>query len=379
MSSSTSPPAPPTAADLRAAFEVPSEPTVGLEEEVLVLDPVTLDLAPVAERVLAATGGDPRFKRELPAAQVEVLTPPAPSVGAAAAALAEGRAALVRAADGLARFAGAGAHPFSSPTGVLSEHERYAFTRAEYGPVARRQLVFGLHVHVAIRGAGRALAVYNAMRSYLPELAALGANAPFYDGGDSGLDSVRPKLSELLPRQGVPPPLSGFEELADAYRWVLRAGVVAGPAQWWWELRLHPVQATLEVRVPDAQATVADSAALGAVVHALAVRLAARHDAGELPGPAPAWRIEENRWSACRHGTRGRMADLHTGRPQPTDERLGALLEALEPHARVLGCAAELAAARALVQANGAARQREAAGGHGALGATAWLADRFVG
>ena len=379
MSPSASPHAPPTAADLRAAFEVPSEPTVGLEEEVLVLDPVTLDLAPVAERVLAAAGDDRRFQRELPAAQVEVLTHPAPTVGAAAAALAEGRAALVRAADGVARFAGAGAHPFSAPAGVLSDHERYAFTRAEYGPVARRQLVFGLHVHVAVRGADRALAVYNAMRSHLPDLAALGANAPFYDGADCGLDSVRPKLSELLPRQGVPPPLGGFEELADAYRWVLRAGVVAGPAQWWWELRLHPVLATLEVRVPDAQATVADSAALGAVVHALAAHLAARHDAGELPGPAPAWRIAENRWSACRHGTRGRMADLETGRPQPTDERLGALLDALEPHARARGCTAELASARGLAQANGAARQRDAAGSDGALGATAWLADRFAG
>src|SRR5688500_13513016 len=114
MSPSASEPGPPTAADLRAAFEAPSELTVGLEEEVLVLDPGTLDLAPLAEQVLAATGGDPRFKRELPAAQVEVLTPPAPTVGAAATALAEGRTALVRAADGLARFAGAGAHPFAA-------------------------------------------------------------------------------------------------------------------------------------------------------------------------------------------------------------------------------------------------------------------------
>src|SRR4051794_2574993 len=160
MSPSASPSAPPTAADLRAAFDASSELTVGLEEEILVLDPVTLDLAPVAEQVLAATGGDPRFKRELPAAQVEVLTAPAPTVGAAAAALAEARAALARAAAGLARFAGAGAHPFAAPAGVLSEHERYAFTRAEYGPVARHQLVFGLHVHVAVRGADRALAVY---------------------------------------------------------------------------------------------------------------------------------------------------------------------------------------------------------------------------
>jgi carboxylate-amine ligase len=371
--------APPTAADLRRAFDVPSDLTVGLEEEVMVLDPATLDLAPVAEAVLAAADGDPRFKRELPAAQLEILTAPAATVGAAAGALAQARAALVTAAGGLARFAGAGTHPFAAPQGVLSDHERYAFTRAEYGAVARRQLVFGLHVHVALRGADRAVAVYNALRSYLPELAALGANAPFYDGVDSGLDSVRPKLSELLPRQGVPPALRDLEELAEALRWTQAAGVVTGPAQWWWELRLHPLHATLEVRVPDAQATVADSAALGAVVHALVARLAARHDAGDLPGPALTWRIEENRWSACRHGTRGRMADLDTGRPHPTDERLGALLDELRPDAERLGCAEELAGAGRLVAANGAARQREAAGGDGALGAVAWLASRFAG
>jgi glutamate---cysteine ligase / carboxylate-amine ligase len=379
MSPSATPPAPPTADDLRRALDAPSALTVGLEEEILVLDPETLDLAPVAEDVLAATGGDARFKRELPAAQLEILTAPAATVGAAARELAEGRAALLAAAGGRARFAGAGAHPFAAPDGVLSGHERYAFTRAEFGPVARRQLVFGLHVHVAVRGADRALAVYNALRAYLPELAALGANAPFYDGKDSGLASVRPKLCELLPRQGVPPALRDLEELADAYRWTLEAGVLTGPAQWWWELRLHPLHATVEVRVPDAQATVADSAALGAVVHALVARLADRHDAGDLPGPAETWRIEENRWSACRHGTRGRMADLETGRSEPTDARLGALLDELEPDAERLGCAPELTAARALVQANGAARQREAAGGGGAVGATAWLADRFVG
>lgn len=373
------PPLLPTADSLRAAFDSSASLTVGLEEELMVLDPRSLDLAPIAPQVLAAVGDDPRFKRELPAAQVEIVGRPAATVAEAAADVAAGRSALVAATDGLARFAGGGVHPFAAAEGVLSEHERYAHTRREFGPVARRQLVFGLHVHVAVSGADRALAVHNALRSYLPEVAALGANAPFYEGRASGLDSVRPKLSELLPRQGVPPPLASLDELAAAYRWGLEAGVLASPAQWWWELRLHPVHATVEVRVPDTQATTADTAAVGAVVHALVMRLAERHDAGDLGAPAAGWRIEENRWSACRHGTRGTMADLDTGVPTPTADRLHALLDELGPAAARLGCARELGHARTLIAANGAQRQRAAAGAGGARASAAWLADRFLG
>ena len=372
-------PALPTADDLRAAFDAPASLTVGLEEELMVLDPGSLDLAPIAREVLAAVGADARFKRELPAAQVEIAGRPAATVAEAAADLTAARHALVEATDGLARFADAGVHPFAAGEGVLSGHERYAYTRREFGPVARRQLVFGLHVHVAVQGADRAVAVHNALRGHLPELAALGANAPFYEGRASGLDSVRPKLSELLPRQGVPPVIGSLDELAAAYHWGTEAGVLASPAQWWWELRLHPVHATVEVRVPDTQATTAETAALGAVVHALVARLAERHDTGDLSIPADGWRIEENRWSACRHGTRGTMADLRTGRATATAGRLHTLLDELEPTAARLGCTRELHDARGLVEANGAQRQRVAAAEGGARAAAAWLADRFLG
>jgi carboxylate-amine ligase len=368
----------PTAAGLRAAFERPGPPTVGLEEELMVLDPATLDLAPRAAEVLGALDGDPRFKLELPAAQLEIVTAPAPDVASAAAELAGARRTLAAALPGRARFAAAGVHPFAAPEGALNEGGRYDAIAAEYGPVARRQLVFGLHVHVAVRGAGRALAVHDALRSHLPELAALAANGPYHDGRDSGLASVRPKISEMLPRQGVPPALGSWEGLAAALSWGRRAGTQTAPAPtgWWWELRLHPAHGTVELRVPDAQATVADTAAVAAVAHALVVRLADRHEAGEVLPVHPTWRIEENRWSACRHGLAGTLADLDTGEPQPTRDRLERLLDDLAPTASRLGCSAELEAARGLLHANGAERQR-AAGGPRA--AAAWLAERFLG
>jgi carboxylate-amine ligase len=368
----------PTADTLRAAFERPGPPTVGLEEELMVLDPETLDLVPRAAEVLGALDGDPRFKLELPAAQLEIVTSPAPDVAGAAAELAGARRTLAAALPGRARFAAAGVHPFAAPEGTLNEGGRYDAIAAEYGPVARRQLVFGLHVHVAVRGADRALAVHDALRSHLPELAALAANGPYHDGRDSGLASVRPKISETLPRQGVPPAVGSWEGLAAALSWGMRAGTQIAPAPggWWWELRLHPAHGTVEVRVPDAQATVADTAAVAAVAHALAVHLADRHDAGEVLPVHPTWRIEENRWSACRHGLAGTLADLDTGMPQPTRERLERLLDDLAPTAARLDCSAELEAARGLLAANGAERQR-AAGGPRA--AAAWLAERFLG
>ena len=172
--------------------------------------------------------------------------------------------------------------------------------------------------------------------------------------------------------------LASWEELAGALRWGAAAGSVPEPRQWWWELRLHPSFGTVEVRVPDTQSTVGETAAVGAVVHALVHALAARHDAGEPLAAAPTWRIEENRWTACRHGLDGELADLETGERRPARARIGGLLDDLAPHATAVGCEAELEAARELVRANGAVRQRRLAAEAGMAGLTTWLADAFV-
>ncbi|MCW2993883.1 MAG: YbdK family carboxylate-amine ligase, partial [Conexibacter sp.] len=323
---------------LGAAFAEDRGLSIGLEEELMLLDPETLDLAPCAPAVLARLAGDARFKAELPAAQLEIVGRPAQTVPEAAAELRRARRDLARGAEGLARPAGAGVHPFASGIGVVSPGERYERIVGEFGGVVRRQLVFGLHVHVALSGPDRVLAVYNALREHLPALAALAGGSPFYEGRDTGLASVRPKLSELLPRQGIPPVLEDWGAFARALAWGRPAGAFAD-ARWWWEARPHPVHGTLEVRVPDTQATVADTAAVAAVVHALVSTLAERHDARELPAPAETWQIAENRWSACRHGVTGTWTDARTGAVTPMADHLHALLDDLGPAARRLGCA----------------------------------------
>jgi carboxylate-amine ligase len=364
----------PTAAELRAAFDSPAPFTVGLEEELMLLDPETLDLLPRAAEVVEAAD-DERVKLELPAAQLELTLPPARTVSEAVAALAAGRRDLTAAAAPVGRLAAAGVHPFADPLGELNPGPRYAKTEAEYGAIARRQLVCALQVHVAIGGADRSLAVYNGLRPWLPVVAALAANAPYHDGRDTGMASIRPTIGGLLPRQGIPPAISSWEAFADALRWGAASGAVPEPRRWWWELRPHPAYGTLEVRVPDAQATVRDAAAVTALVVSLAAHLADRHEEGAPVPSSDTWRLEENRWSAARWGLEAAMADLETGGRTPVRELLAGLLDTLGPTAARLGCAAELGGVRELMSANGADRQRDAGTPHAAA---AWLADAYA-
>ena len=369
---------PPTGAELRARFDAAPAYTIGIEDELMVLDPDTLELAPRGRDVLARLGGDPRFKLELPAAQLEILVGPSTTVSEASRDLYAARRDLVERAGGLARFAAAGFHPTSPAAGELNHTPRYEPVIGEYGPIVERQLVCALQVHVSVPGADRALAVYNAAREYLPWLAALAANAPFYEGCDSGLASVRPKIGDLLPRQGVPPVLESWEAYADALAWGARTGTFPDASSWWWELRPHPRFGTLELRVPDAQSSVTDAAAVAAVAQSLLAWLGDRYDQGESLSAAAAWRIEENRWSACRHGVEGQMADLRGRAVRPTRDCLRELIDALEPVAARLHASAELDQARELVVRNGAIAQRDVARRSGIRSVAGWLASQFL-
>jgi glutamate---cysteine ligase / carboxylate-amine ligase len=362
---------------LRARFDAAAPYTIGLEDELMVLDPDTLELTPRAQEVLTRVGEDPRFKLELPAAQLEIVVEPAATVLGAAGALLEARQDLVTRVGGAVRFAAAGFHPTSPSVGELNQLPRYDHVIREYGLVAARQLVCALQVHVSVPGADRALAVYNAARSYLPWLAALAANAPFYVGRDTGLASVRAKIGELLPRQGVPPSFESWEAYAAALAWGARTGAFPGASSWWYELRLHPQFGTLELRVPDGQTTVGDAAAIAAVAQSLLAWLAERHDGGELGEPAETWRIEQNRWWACRDGVDGDLADLDTGAMRPTRECLRELLDTLEPVASRLDATEGLARARELVDCNGAIAQRRVAARAGIPSVPGWLASQF--
>jgi carboxylate-amine ligase len=350
-----------TEAELRSVFDAPDPLTIGLEEEVMLVDPVTLDLAPVADELLGE--GRTGLKLELPASQAEIVTTPTASVGAAIEELATGRRRLAELVGARTRVIAAPVHPFASPLGVLNRGKRYDAIRDEYQDVARAQLVCALQVHVAVGSADATLAVYNALRGHLPELAALAANGPFYAGRDTGYASVRPLIGTLLPRQGVPPAIASWAEYAEMLRWT------GDPKTWWFELRPHVAYGTLELRVCDTQTTVAEAAAIAAYVHALVGWLAERHEALATP---ERWRIEHNRFAAARHGLDASFTDLETGERRPVRAILRERVETLAPVAERLGCASELAGLS--LERNGAVRQREV----GLAAVTGWLADRFL-
>ena len=232
---------------------------------------------------------------------------------------------------------------------MLTDDPRYQRTLDEYGERARRQLVCGLHLHVSLGGADRTLAVYNALRSHLPELAALAANAPFHAGRDTGLASIRPTIAV---QPAAPGRAARHPELG-----VVRAGAAAGAQasdtvpdarRWWFELRLHATYGTLELRAPDAQSSASTTCTAWprsptGSMHALA----ARFDAGEPLPVHDSWRIDENRWAAMRDGVEGTLADLDDRRAR-ADPRAAALTAPRRCTRRP----------SALIEANGAIRTR---------------------
>src|SRR3954468_20049253 len=374
-------------ATLRELFDGVTDHTVGVEEELMLLDPETLDLLPAADRVTAELGDRVSLRPELPAAQGETASPVWDSIGRAAEALAAARTQLAAGLAGWARLAGAGVHPFAATQGTLRTDPKYDALKAEFPWVLPRQLVFGLHAHVAVRGADRALAVLNALRSFVPDLAALAGNAPLYGGRDNGLASIRPQISGLLPRQGVPPAFPSWEAPADYLARRRRAarcpgarggGFSPGGGEPWWEVRAHDELGTIELRVPDAQTTAQEAAGVLALAAGLVAWLAERHDAGEALPVHDSVRIAENRWRALRHGLAGTLLDLDSGEPEPARARLLELIDRVGPAAERLGGGAALEQARALAGRNGAERQRALAAERGPRGVVAWLADAFL-
>jgi carboxylate-amine ligase len=344
---------------LRALFDRVAPFTVGAEEELLLLDAETLLPAPAAEYALALGAGDRRLAGELRSAQVEAVSPVCVSVADVARELASIRRLVARGLGPDVLVVGTGTHPLTRDPGPISSAQRYRRIAEENPWAARHVLTCGLHVHVAVSGADRALAVYNALRSYLPELLALGANAPFYAGQDSGLASVRGKLNQGWQRAGVPPAFASWSDLAEFAVWARDGGALPDQGQQWWDLRLSAAHGTIELRVADTQTRVDDAATLIAMVQSLVCDLAGRHEAGEELPVHRDERIVENMWLAMRNGIGGHLIDLDSGERVWTADRLQDLASELMPTATSLGCDRELLGiGRLVLDGGGAARQR---------------------
>ena len=341
--------------------------TLGLEEELILVDPHTLEPVDGIEAVLDRLV-DPSVQPEFRAAQVELVTPVCAGVGELMREVASGRARLVAALDRSVRLLAAGTHPTTRGPSAITDRPRYRGIARDHGWALRRGLPSGLHVHVGIADPDELLDVYNAARGYLPLLAALAANSPFFEGTDSALASSRLKLVEDLPRAATPPVFATHAEFAAFVAWGVAGGLFHDLTYLWWDVRPRPDLGTIEFRVADAQTRVEDTAAVAALVQSLVAALRLRLRAGERLDVQPTQVIQENRWRAVRDGLDAELVDPHTGIPRPARDRLARLVLELEPYADELGCDAELALVWPLLARNGASRQRELAGKHGLEG-----------
>ena len=336
--------------------------TVGVEEEVMLLDPSDWSLAsrvddvlPVLSRTVAASAS-----AETHGSALELASRPHATAAAAAAELAQLRAGL---ADDLAplglRAAAAGTHPFAQWSEVeVSEGARYQSIYETMRELARREPTFALHVHVAVPDADAAVRALRGMRVHVPLLLALAANSPFWQGRDTGLAAARVPVFGSFPRVGIPRAFASYGEYVEAVDILLRCDAFPEPTFLWWDVRLQPRFGTLEVRIMDAQTRTADNAALAALVQC-AVRLEATEGFGSAAHPEV---LDENRFLAMRDGMRADLIDVRTETRRPAQEILDELLAACAPHAAELGCEDELATVGALAADTGDHRQRLLAG-----------------
>jgi carboxylate-amine ligase len=330
-------------AEARERFEEAEDFTVSVEEEFALLDRETLDLVNRFEEVHAAardTPLEPNLVGELIASEVEVKTGKQASFADVPAALAERRAQLAALAEPLGLLLGAtGTHPWSSWRDqriIDTPHYRRNDEILQY--VVWRNNTFGVHTHVAIRGADRAVQVTSGLRNWLPELLAVSASSPFHEEVDTGLHSARTQVfTRFFPRCGVPDALHSWEEHAEYVRFLYETGSIDESTQLWWSVRPHMDFPTVEIRICDAQPDLAEAQSLVALMVSLTARCARAIDEGEPLPEQPRRLIEENLWRAIRHGLSGELIDLERGDVLPARARVERLVEWILPVADEIG------------------------------------------
>jgi carboxylate-amine ligase len=334
------------------AFGTGTPFTLGVEEELFLVDPLTGSQVNASSAVQARLGqvrGE--VERELHACMVELITDVCTNAAEAVGTLDRLRRAVLETGAGLL---GSGTHPSAREgEAEITDRERYERIRELLGDAVATP-VAGLHIHVGMPDPETAVRAFNGLRRHLPLLQALAANSPFRHGRDTELASAREVTVRGWPRSGVPRAMEDFADFGRSSRLLARAADVPDYTWFWWKLRPHPRLGTVEVRALDAQSSLEDTAALVALTHCLA-----RHEAESPPEPDPPGEVlEEGLFRAARYGVHAELPDFE-GRLRPVAEVLEEALGLARPHARELGCTAELVRLGELIsRGGGAGRQR---------------------
>jgi carboxylate-amine ligase len=340
---------------MRHAFGSGPPYTVGVEEELFLVDPVTgaqINASTAVQERIGPVRGT--VERELHACQMELITDVCGSAGEAIEVLDGLRRAVVDAGAGLL---GSGTHPSAAEGDAeITDKERYERIRDLLGDAVATP-VGGLHIHVGMPDSETAIRAFNGLRRHLPLLQALAANSPFRHGRDTGLASAREVTIRGWPRSGVPRAMRDFEDFCATAALLARAADVPDYTWFWWKLRPHPRLGTVEIRALDAQASLEDTAALVALTHCLAHH-AAQSESDSAPDP-PAEVLEEGAFRAARFGVTAELPEPD-GRLRPVPELLDAALELARGHAGELDCADALDHLPALVRRGGGAGHQRA-------------------
>ena len=335
--------------------------TVGIEEELMILDPDTYALVNAIDDLIEDTPVG-EIKPELMESVLEISTNPCADMREAAAELRALRRQVRDIADKRGYAIGsAGTHPTAHwEDQRITAAQRYRDLVDELRFVARQELIFGLHVHIGLDDPDKAIHVANGMRVHVPILLALSANSPYWRGDDSGLASTRMPIFRQFPRVGIPPYYEGWKDYERRIAFMVDSGVMEDYTWLWYDVRPHPNFGTVEIRAMDAQTHVEHTLGLAALIQAMVKELAEHFDAGKQLSDYPYEMLDENKWLASRHGLEGELVDL------PSRDRVSAkalaqrLHDRLREHAQDLGAAGELDGVTDLLErGNGAYRQRK--------------------
>jgi glutamate---cysteine ligase / carboxylate-amine ligase len=336
--------------------------TLGVEEELMILDAETLDLANSIETILDAVPREREgeVKPELMESVLEVATEPCHGIEQVDRQLRalRNQVQAVAAEHGLA-IGSSGTHPFAMwEDQRIVARPRYRDLVAALRFVARQELIFGQHVHVGLDDPDKAIHVANGMRVHVPLLVALSANSPFWRADRTGLLSTRVPIFRAFPRVGIPPRYDDFDDYSRRIAFMVNSGVIEDYTYLWYDVRPHPKLGTVEIRALDAQTRLEHTVALTALIQALVKELCEHFEAGKELARYPYEMLDENKWIAARHGLDGEMVDLPKEEPVETKRLVRRVLERAREHAKDLGSERQLEPIDDLLRrGNGAARQ----------------------
>jgi glutamate---cysteine ligase / carboxylate-amine ligase len=351
--------------------------SVGVEEEIMLLDAETLELVPASAEVIEEAGELEygQIKNELFASVIELTTDPcetAADVGASLRAL-RAKADEVGRRLGL-RIGAAGTHPTAVPhRQEIAADPRYREFVDYAGVSAKRQGVNGLHVHVEMPSAEACFAALEGVLPWLPLVLALSTNSPYLAGRATGLASNRAEILAQLPRSGAPPAFGSFAGWERFVERFVAAGLADGYTRFWWDARPHPRFGTLEIRMPDQPTALERSVGFTALLQALCAHFAEAGDGAAADRGV----YQQNRWAALRYGAEAELLHPVDDRKVTVAEAAGELLELLEARIEELGTGEPV---RGIVEAEPEGRRQLEVGRAGGLDAvTADVVERTLG